>query len=99
MLRLKIAASLLGLFLLMLFTACGGGSGSSSNGGSGSGGNGGSGGGGGTGGGGTGDAPTISTFTVSPTVAGPGQFVNFSWATTHATTFTVKPGINQDDQT
>ncbi len=100
-LRLKIVASLLALFLVMLFTACGGGSGSSSNGGSGSGGNGGGGGtgGGGTGGGGTGDAPTINTFAVSPSVAGPGQFVNFSWATSNATSFTVKPGINQDDQT
>ena len=47
--------------------------------------------------------PTVTNFTVSPTVAGTGangvgQFVNFNWATTNATSISVTPTINGDDQ-
>lgn len=44
-------------------------------------------------------APVVSSFSVSPTLAAPGQFVNFSWASANANTFTVTPEIAQDDQT
>jgi len=97
MCRLRVCLSLLvALSLLLLAAACGGGSTNSNSGSNG----GGSGGGGGTGGGGGGGstAPTITSFAVSPTVAAPGQFVNFSWATTNATAFTVTPNITQEDQ-
>jgi len=43
-------------------------------------------------------APTITGFAVSPTVVAPGEFANFSWATTNATTFTVTPAITNDDE-
>ncbi len=76
----------------------GSGSGGSGSGGSGSGsGSGGSGSGGSSGGGNP--APTITSFAVTPTIVGPGQFANFSWASANATAFTVTPAINQDDQT
>ncbi|HUI83074.1 MAG TPA: alkaline phosphatase family protein [Candidatus Binatia bacterium] len=41
----------------------------------------------------------MTSFTVSPYIAAPGQFVNFAWNTTNATAFTVTPTINQDGQT
>jgi phospholipase C len=44
-------------------------------------------------------APVVSSFRVSPTLAAPGQFVNFSWASANATAFNVVPEIAQDDQT
>jgi phospholipase C len=68
---------------------------------------------GGTGGGGGGtpppppppppSGPTLTNFTVSPTIAGTGangvgQFVNFNWTTTNATSLSVTPIINGDDQ-
>ncbi len=43
-------------------------------------------------------APVVSSFTVSPTLVAPGEFVNFAWATANATAFTVTPDITQDDQ-
>lgn len=43
--------------------------------------------------------PSISSFSVSPALVAPGEFVNFAWATTNATAFTVTPSIVQDDQT
>ncbi len=52
-----------------------------------------------TGGGGTSPGPVVSSMTVSPTLAAPGQFVNFSWATANATSFNVRPEIVQDDMT
>ena len=42
--------------------------------------------------------PTLS-FTLAPTIAAPGQVVDFSWATTNATAFTVTPSILGEDQT
>ena len=98
--RLRVCLSLLfALSLLLIAAGCGGGStnsNSSSNSGGGTGGTGGT----GTGGGGTGgnsNAPTISNFAASPTLVAPGQFVNFSWATSNATSFTVTPSIIQDE--
>jgi phospholipase C len=35
---------------------------------------------------------------MAPSVTGPGQFLNFAWATTNATSFTVMPIIAGDDQ-
>jgi phospholipase C len=49
--------------------------------------------------GGASRAPVVSSFTVSPALAAPGQFVNFSWAAANATTFNVTPEIALDDQT
>ncbi len=43
--------------------------------------------------------PVVSSFTLSPTIAAPGEFVNFAWATANATAFNVTPNIAQDDQT
>jgi phospholipase C len=43
--------------------------------------------------------PVVTSFEASPAIAGPGQFVNFSWSTTNATAFNVTPAINQDEQT
>ncbi len=43
--------------------------------------------------------PMVSSFTMSPTLAAPGEFVNFAWATANATAFSVTPNIAQDDQT
>ena len=43
--------------------------------------------------------PSVSSFTVSPAQAAPGEFVNFAWTTANATAFTVAPNIAQDDQT
>ena len=40
----------------------------------------------------------MSSFTVSPTLAAPGEFVNFAWATANATAFNVTPNIALDDQ-
>ncbi len=102
MCRLRVCLSLsLALSLLLIAAGCGGGttnntgSNSSGSGGSSSG-SGGSGSSGGSGGNSTG--PTITSFAVSPTLAAPGQFVNFSWATTNATSFNVNPNIVQDEQ-
>jgi phospholipase C len=80
---------------MMIAVGCGGGS-SNSNGSGGSGGTGG-------GGGGTSNAPTLTNFSISPTVAGTGangvgQFVNFNWTTANATSLSVTPTINGDDQ-
>jgi phospholipase C len=44
-------------------------------------------------------APVVSSFTVSPALAAPGQFVNFAWASANAMDFDVMPEIAQDDQT
>jgi phospholipase C len=55
--------------------------------------------GGSTGGSGTSPVPVVSSFTVSPALAAPGQFVNFSWASTNAKSFHVTPEIAQDDMT
>jgi phospholipase C len=43
-------------------------------------------------------AAVVSSFAVSPTLAAPGQFVNFSWTTANVTAFDVTPSIAQDDQ-
>ncbi len=43
-------------------------------------------------------APVVSSFTLSPALVAPGQFVIFSWASANATSFTVTPEIAQDDQ-
>ena len=45
------------------------------------------------------NAPAVTSFAVSPAIAGPGEFVNFSWTTVNATAFSVTPAINQDEQT
>jgi phospholipase C len=95
MFRLRSVAAFLGLLLLLIAVGCGGGStnnttGSGSNG-NGNNGNGNSGSGGST-------APTVTSFAVSPTLVAPGEFVNFSWATTNATGFTVAPAITNDDE-
>lgn len=87
---LRCAASLLIAFCLLAAFGCGGGSSnvnSNNN---------------GNGGGGTSPppaAPAVTSFAVSPDVTAPGEFVNFSWATTNATAFNVSPAINQDEQT
>jgi phospholipase C len=41
----------------------------------------------------------VSSFTVSPALAAPGQFVTFSWASANAKSFAVTPDIAQDEQT
>ncbi len=41
----------------------------------------------------------VSSFTVSPALVAPGQFVSFSWASMNAKTFEVAPEIVEDDQT
>ena len=41
----------------------------------------------------------VSSFTVSPTLAAPGQFVDFSWASSNAKSFNVMPNIAQDEET
>ena len=84
--RLRCAVSLLSLLSLLIAAGCGGGSGNSN-----SGNNGGNSGNGSS-------APVVSSFAVLPTVAGPGQFVNFSWATANATSFNVTPNIASDDE-
>ncbi len=43
--------------------------------------------------------PLVSSFSVSPALAAPGQFVNFSWQSENASSFNVTPEIVQDDQT
>ena len=103
MFRLRSAATMAAFLSIVIAVGCGGGS--SNNG------SGGSGGGGGTGGGGGGTPPppppptmpTVTNFTLSPAVAGTGangvgQFVNFTWTTANATSLTVTPTINGDDQ-
>ena len=42
--------------------------------------------------------PTITSFSLTPAVAASGQWINFSWATANATSFTVIPTIAGDDQ-
>jgi phospholipase C len=105
MVRLRSAAPLavVSLGLLLIAAGCGGGSSAAGTGGGGSG-SGGSGSGGsgsgGSGGGGGSTTPTVSNFAVSPTNAAPGQFVNFTWTTTNATSISVTPSIvnsGQDD--
>ncbi len=49
--------------------------------------------------GGSGPSPSVSSFSVSPALAAPGQFVNFSWAAANASAFVITPEITQDDQT
>ncbi len=44
-------------------------------------------------------ASVVTSFTLAPTLVAPGQFVNFSWASSNATSFNVLPEIAQDDQT
>ncbi|MGA2370444.1 MAG: alkaline phosphatase family protein [Candidatus Korobacteraceae bacterium] len=85
--RLRCAVSLLSLLSLLIAAGCGGGSSNSNSGGN-------------NNGGGTGNstAPAVSSFAVSPMVVGPGQFVNFSWATANATSFSVTPSIASDDE-
>lgn len=39
----------------------------------------------------------VSRFSVSPGLAAPGQFVNFTWNTTNATELIVTPDIGQED--
>jgi phospholipase C len=77
--------SITSLFLLSFSVACGSGSHSSGSG-------------GGNGGGGGSSAPTVQSFAITPTVAGPQQNVNFSWSTANATTFTTTPNIAMEDQ-
>ncbi len=89
MFRLRSALFAVSLLSLIGAVGCGGGSGSSTGGS----------GGGGTGGSGGGSSPTVTNFAVSPAVAAPGQFVNFSWATSNATAFSVAPNIAQENQT
>ena len=43
--------------------------------------------------------PVVSSFTTSPSVVAPGEFVNFAWVTANATVFSVTPNIAQDEQT
>ena len=43
--------------------------------------------------------PVVSSFTTSPALVAPGEFVNFAWATANATAFNVYPNIAQDEQT
>ena len=88
MYRLRSVASLLALLSLLAAAGCGGGSSNNTEG-SGSGGS----------GGGASGGLAVTSFAVSPAVAGPGQFVNFSWATTGATTFNTTPNIAQENQT
>ena len=89
MFRLRIALGGVGLLLVLTFAGCGGGStnntGGNNNGGNGNGGS---------------SGPTVSSFAVSPTIVAPGEFVNFSWATSNATAFSVTPSIlNNDEET
>jgi phospholipase C len=42
--------------------------------------------------------PPTLTFALTPTVAAAGQTIDFSWATTNATSFTVTPTILGEDQ-
>ena len=42
--------------------------------------------------------PTITNFSLTPAVAATGEWINFTWATANATTFTVMPTIAGDDQ-
>lgn len=44
-------------------------------------------------------APVVTSFRISPALAAPGQFVNFSWKTANAAAFQVIPEIAQDEQT
>jgi len=85
--RLRSAAAFLGLLSLLIVAGCGGGSSNSS----------------------pqpsqpptpppTSTAPTVTGFAVSPTLVAPGEFVNFSWATSNATAFNVMPSIANDDE-
>ena len=53
----------------------------------------------GSGGRSTSPMPVVSNFSVSPTLAAPGQFVTFSWSSTNAAAFNVTPEIALDDQT
>jgi phospholipase C len=101
MFRLRIAPLVIGFLLLLIAAGCGGSSNSSGSGSNGSG-SGGSNGGssGGSGGGGESTSPTVSNFALTPRVAAPGQFVNFTWTTTNATSISVTPSIvnsGQDD--
>ena len=73
---------------MLVAAGCGGGSSNNS----------GTSGGGTTGGGAGSTAPTVTSFAVSPTLVAPGEFVNFSWATTNATAFSVTPAITNDDE-
>ena len=43
-------------------------------------------------------SPAVTSFSVSPALAAPGQFVNFVWNTANATSFNVTPEIGLDDQ-
>ncbi len=52
----------------------------------------------GTAGDGISSTPVVSSFTVSPALAAPGQFVNFSWASANANSFGVTPDIAQEEQ-
>jgi phospholipase C len=42
--------------------------------------------------------PTIISFSLSPAVSAGGEWINFSWATANATSFSVTPTIAGDDQ-
>ncbi len=42
--------------------------------------------------------PTITNFSLTPVVAATGEWINFTWATANATSFTVTPTIAGDDQ-
>jgi phospholipase C len=55
--------------------------------------------GGGTSGAGGAQGPTLVGFAAVPAVSATGQIVNFAWATTNATAFTVTPSILTEDQT
>jgi len=87
--RLRGAAGVASLCLLLIAVGCGGGTTNNTTG------NGGTTGGGG---GGTSSAPTVTSFTVSPSITAPGEFVNFSWATANATSFNVTPSIIGEDE-
>ena len=89
MVRFSQVSSVASALLLLFAVGCGGGSSNSSSGGSNGGSNGGSGG---------GSVPAVMSFAVTPAIAGPNQWVNFSWTTANATSFTVSPSILQEDQ-
>src|SRR5580692_9847266 len=97
MFRLRSAATMAAFLSIVIAVGCGGGSTNNGT--------------GGTGGGGGGTPPPPPPppgpppphFTLPPTIAGTGangvgQFVNFNWTTTNATSLSVTPIINGDDQ-
>ncbi len=54
--------------------------------------------GGSNGAGGGSSAPAVMSFAVTPAIAAPNQWLNFSWSTVNATSFTVTPTLLQENQ-